>query len=72
MRHISHRPIILLAAAALTMIAACTDMTAPTPVTGPAAVRDTIPPVEGDSTLCRSGYHIIGGRIICDGSGQGN
>ena len=44
-------------------LAACVrDFTAPTPVQRK-ATRDS---VQGDSTLCRSGFTVIDGKIVCN------
>jgi len=47
-------------------LAACQrDITAPAPLKTAKATRDSI---EGDSTLCRSGFIIASGKIICNES----
>jgi hypothetical protein len=59
-------------ALAVTLVStvACADMpSAPAPIPGAKATRDSIPPLEGDSTACRSGYSILSGRIVCNTSG---
>jgi hypothetical protein len=51
---------------ALTAGAACADsIAAPRPVAGRRAAHDTIPPNMGDTILCKGGYTIIFGRIVC-------
>lgn len=59
------RLIALLGAIALIATAACADSaTAPT-VNGARAPRDTTT-VEGDSSLCRSGYQVVAGKVVCN------
>jgi hypothetical protein len=60
-------------ALAVTLVStvACADMpSAPAPIPGAKATRDSIaPPLEGDSTECRSGFTIVSGRIVCNTGG---
>ncbi len=50
----------------LVALTACVDTLTAPPTPGKRALRDTTA-VEGDPSLCRSGYHIINGRVVCDG-----
>jgi hypothetical protein len=57
-------------AVTLVSTVACADMpSSPAPILGTKATRDSIPPLEGDSTACRFGYVLIGGRVVCNTSG---
>jgi hypothetical protein len=59
------RVLSLLGALALVTTVACADSsTAPQP-SGKRSLRDTTV-LQGDSTLCRSGYSVINGRIVCN------
>jgi hypothetical protein len=59
------RVIALLGAIALVAAAACADSaTAPT-VTGARAPRDTTV-AGGDTSLCRSGFTVISGKVVCN------
>jgi hypothetical protein len=56
---------LLVLTAAVAAVACTQSPTAPpAPVRGTKASRDTVP-LEGDSTLCRSGYITINNRIVC-------
>lgn len=54
----------VLGAIILTGAIACADSPTAPQIQGKRSVRDTTV-VEGDSTLCRSGFIIMGGRIVC-------
>jgi hypothetical protein len=54
----------LLGAATLTTAIACADSTAPQ-AAGTHPLRDTTV-LQGDSTLCRNGWEIVDGRIVCN------
>jgi hypothetical protein len=63
-----HRTSRLLAlAAGLLLIGtvACVDSPTGPQVKGKRSLRDTTV-LEGDSTLCRSGWHISGNRVVCN------
>jgi hypothetical protein len=66
MRSARKRVLAILAGAVITTLAACVDTVTSPPIPGKRALKDTTV-IEGDSTLCRSGYHIVGGRIVCLG-----
>lgn len=56
----------LLGAVVLISTLACADSaTAPTPA-GAKAPRDTTTGFIGDTMMCRSGWSIIDGRIVCN------
>jgi hypothetical protein len=57
------RLVSLVGACLLVSGVACIDAPTAPKVSGRIAARDTV--VTGDSTLCRNGYIIYGGRIIC-------
>lgn len=44
---------------------ACTNSVTDPAVAGERAARDTTTGFENDSTLCRSGWVIMGGRTVC-------
>jgi hypothetical protein len=48
-----------------TLACADTSITAPTP-DGAKAARDTTTGFLGDTVNCRSGWQVIGGRVVCD------
>jgi len=61
------RLVALFSAVTLVTLVACADSpTSPTP-RGVRAARDTTV-IQGDTTLCRSGYVIQGGKVVCNGS----
>jgi hypothetical protein len=59
------RLLALLAAMALITAAACADSTTAPMPRGARAARDTMI-AEGDTTLCRSGWQIIYGKVVCN------
>ena len=65
MRTARTRALVVVAAALSTALTACVDTVAAPLTPGKRALKDTTGFV-GDSTLCRSGYHIINGRIVCN------
>lgn len=65
MRNARTRVLLFGACLSLAALTACVDtLTSPLPA-GKRAMKDTTV-IDGDSTLCRSGYTIIGGRIVCN------
>jgi hypothetical protein len=61
------RLLALVSAVSLVTLVACADSpTSPTPH-GARAPRDTTV-AWGDTLLCRSGYEIQGGKVVCNGS----
>jgi hypothetical protein len=60
------RVLALCGAVVLVSIVACADSPTQPPVTGARAPRDTTAFIPGDTTECRAGWHIVGGRYVCD------
>ena len=54
------------AAVSLVALSACADSLTDPTTHGKRALKDTTT-IEGDSTMCRSGYILVGGRIVCNG-----
>jgi hypothetical protein len=59
------RVLSFLGAIALVSVVACADSPTQPTVPGARAARDTIPPIEGDTLDCRSGWTVINGRYVC-------
>lgn len=59
------RALPLVVAMTLVGLVACVDSPTGPQVKGKRALRDTTI-VEGDTTLCRSGWQIMGGRVVCN------
>ena len=61
------RVLALLGAVALVSIVACADSSTEPVVTGARAARDTTTGfIPGDTSECRSGWTIMGGRYVCN------
>jgi hypothetical protein len=56
----------LLAAILTVITVACADAATAPEVQGERSVRDTTAIVQGDTTLCRSGWQTVGGRVVCN------
>jgi hypothetical protein len=63
------RVLSFLGALALVSVVACADSPTQPEVIGDRAVRDSIPPIEGDTLECRNGWNVVNGRYVCVGSG---
>jgi hypothetical protein len=59
------RVLAVLGAMALVTAAACADSITQPTIPGKRAARDTVPEIEGDTLMCRSGWLIINGRYEC-------
>ena len=59
------RTLSLLAAVLAIVTLACADAATAPHVQGERSARDTTV-IVGDTTLCRSGWHTVGGRVVCN------
>ena len=60
------RTLSLLAAVLTIVTVACADSATAPQVKGDRSVRDSTTFIQGDTTLCRSGWHTVGGRVVCN------